>query len=179
MAARRLADSIAGLPAIEMDPIMTVLARWIMERAKKKAAFSIVAVLAALSLLSGCGEDLDRIPYDPDFVRLVQSGQVEAAKAVRQPGGVVLIRSRGGPGSSVGEFEVEVEPGEPWMQLFDDHSVTYSLAPAPPKPDPWVTIYKMLPIFVAAFNVVVVVVVLVLAARFVKAVERIAERDEK
>ncbi len=142
-------------------------------------------LIAAGAALVGCArDDAETIPYEPDFVELVEADKVDQVQIVREPSGLMHITGWTKPDSLPGkEFRVEVVgSGDSVRELLRTNGVRVSMGVARPEPDRWDSLV-MLPILISVVWVVVVIGVLiflmVLAVRFVRAVERIADKMQQ
>jgi len=141
--------------------------------------------LVAGAALVGCARDgAESIPYEPDFVDLVETDKVAQVQVVSEPSGLMHITGWTKPDSLPGKkFRVEVlGSGASVLELLRTNGVGISIGVAQPEPDGWSSL-GMLPILVAVAWIVVAIAVsiflIVLAVRFVRAVERIADNTDK
>lgn len=137
------------------------------------------------AVLVGCGrDDAQSIPYEPDFVELVEADKVDHVEIVREPSGLMHISGWTRPDSSPGrKFSVEVvASGHSVTEFLRTNDVGYSIGVAQPERDGWSS-PMMLPILMSIAPLViglgVLIFLLVLALRFVRAVERIADNTKK
>jgi hypothetical protein len=156
-----------------------------------------VAGLVALLVFTGCRDREARVPlaYSPDFVRLVQADRVSHVEIVADPAGAACLRGEmtgtpapgghpdftaNGPTGAgpITKFEVKLASHERDVeQLLADKKVPYRIVHAQPPFVPWANglallVYGVVPVGLVVF-------VLWLAVRLVRAVERIAKNTEK
>jgi hypothetical protein len=155
------------------------------------------AWLVALLTFTGCRDREARVPlaYSPDFVRLVQADRVTHVEIVSGPAGAAYLRGEmtvtpapGGPpevttngpsgAGTTTKFEVNLAAHERDVEkLLDDKRVPYRIVHAQPRFVPWANGLALLVYVVVPVGLVVFV--LWLAVRLVRAVERIAKNTEK
>jgi ATP-dependent Zn protease len=137
----------------------------------------IIALVSVV--ITGCGrERFIEIPYSPDFVRLVESNKVNEVEFTHDGAGIYWIRGKIKSGEALGtpeKFEVRITRlDESVMTLLKDNDVVTNIShtKSMTAPDilPWLIVLTWLSI---------IIFVLRLALRFVRAVERIAKNMDK
>ena len=146
----------------------------------------IVLILMIVSAaLVGCGrDDTEPIPYDPDFIELVKTDKVSNVSLMREPSGVLHITGWTKPDSSPGkQFRVEVlDPKNSVVELLTKNGVGFAVqAPSRNQDDGGaLAMWPMLvPVVWGIIMLGVIIFALLLALRFVRAVERIADKLDK
>ncbi len=139
-----------------------------------------LTMVAVLTLLSGCGRDEHvSILYHPDFVRMVEEGDVASVEIIREPSGAAYIRGQTKSGAAPHEFRVDIAGKEDLVQQFLwQNQVAFHIQVPPQNPIVWVGL-AALPLLVFAVCIGIVMFVLTLAIRHVRAIERIAKNTEK
>lgn len=141
-----------------------------------------LALMATGAILVGCERDgAEAIPFEPDFVELVEAGKVDRVTILHEPSGVTHITGWTKPMGSPGKkFRVEVLDSDgSVLKFLGDSQVAFDLLSVRQEPEQW-HFMPLVPILVLiAICVAIVVFVLTLAVRLVRAVERIAENSEK
>ena len=146
---------------------------------------STVVCLAVITIglnFCGCGRDsFTEIPYSPDFVALVEGGKVSQVEIVEEAWGGMFIRGECKPGASAdvtGRVKAKISGQTPSAEdLLRKHQVAYQVRPA--NPVVWQSFTGAFPLILFGIWLVVVIFVLMLALRLVRAVERIATNTEK
>jgi len=145
---------------------------------------SSILIVASAALVGCARDDAESIPYEPDFVELVEADKVDHVRVVREPSGLVHISGWTKPNSLPGKkFRVEVVGSyDSVAELLRTNSVGHSSGVAQPEPNGWDSL-AMLPVLISiawiVFVICVSIFLLVLALRFVRAVERIADNTGK
>ena len=146
--------------------------------------FLLLVLALTAGVLTGCaGDDVETMPFEPDFVDLVESGQVDRVDVSPHPSGKLRIRGWTRPDGSPGtRFQVEVlDPDRSIPAMLEENGVGYSISAPEPEPESWLS-PVMFPALIALAQVVlkisVLVFVLWLALRLVRAVERIADNTK-
>ena len=143
-----------------------------------------ILIVASATLVGCARDDAESIPYEPDFVELVESDKVDHIQITSEPSGLIHISGWTKPDSLPGKkFSVEaLAPFNSVEALLRENQVGYSIAAAEPDQNglSWLV---TLPILISVVWVVIVIgasiIVLLLAFRFVRAIERIADNTEK
>jgi len=150
----------------------------------KYMILGLILVAAGTALVGCARDDAESIPYQPDFVELVEAGKVDQVQVVREPSGLMRITGWTKPDSLPGKkFRVEVVGSrDSVVELLRSNGVGFSMAVAKQEPDGWSSL-TVLPVLIPVAWIVVVIgfsgFLIVLAVRFVRAVEQIADNTKK
>lgn len=143
---------------------------------------TIIYLLVSFTVvITACGkENYIEIPYNPDFVNLVESDTVNEVKLVHDGAGVNWIhgkvKSSEAPGTPE-EFKVRITKLDETLSFFDKNHVIYRAALPHKRGIHFTPI--ILPALIVLFWIVVLIFVLRLCLRLVKAVEKIANSMDK
>ena len=142
-------------------------------------------LIAAGAALVGCAQDdAESILYEPDFVELVEADKVDHVRVMSEPSGLIHITGWTKPDSLPGKkFSVEVVGSYGSVaELLRTNGTGFSTEVWQPESNDRDSL-AMLPILISVVWVVVGIGVsiflIVLAVRFVRAVERIANATDK
>jgi len=155
---------------------------WARRRNMRRAMVGLVALVAVVVIL-GCGsEDLVEIPYNPDFTSLVTEGKVIQVEIIQEPSGVTYIRGETKPGESPGKFKVYVAAADRNLsQFLTSNNVQFTVSLE--NPSAWQCMSSVLPVLLVGMMslvwIAIIIFVLTLAVRLVRAVERIADNTKK
>ena len=150
----------------------------------KYMTVGLILIVATAALVGCAQDDAESIPYEPDFVELVEADKVDHVRVMSEPSGLIHITGWTKPDSLPGKkFRVEVVGSYGSVaELLRTNGVGYSTGVWQPESNDWNSL-AMLPIVISVVWFVVVIGVLiflmVLAVRFVRAVERIADNTDK
>ena len=146
-----------------------------------RKAMLYLAVFATALTLTGCGrDDSVEIPFSPDFVGLVQGGKLSQVKIIQKPSGVTYV---------VGEavldersevptlFRVSVAELDSVRELLIKNQVAFHVPPQ--NPAVWQCVSGLIPLLIVLLWVAIIIFVITLAVRLVRAVERIPTNTEK
>ncbi len=140
-----------------------------------------LAALVAVVVTTGCGsEDLNEITYSPEFTTLVTEGMVTSVEIIQEPSGDTYLRGESTGGQHPGSFKVNLAEGDDVIRMLIDYGVEFS---ARHNSGAWQEMSSLLPVvFLGVLWLVwgvVIIVLLWLAMRLVRAVEQIAKNTEK
>jgi hypothetical protein len=141
-----------------------------------------IATLVAVVVVTGCGsEELSEIPYNPDFTNLVTEGKVASVEIIQEPSGVTVVRGETELGQHPGPFIVYGANVEDILPILNENGVQFTVIPR--NPVGWQYMISVLPVLLIGAMwliwVGIIIFVLILAVRLVRAVERIAKNTEK
>ena len=142
-----------------------------------------LAALVAVVVIAGCGsEELTEISYNPEFTSLVTKGKVANVEIIREPSGVTYIRGEAKPGQSPSAFKVYLAGADDDLRRFlIDNGVQFTVPPQ--NPAVWQCMSSVLPMLLVGLVclvwIAIIIFILTLAVRLVKAVERIAKNTDK
>ena len=148
----------------------------------KKSPLIVLTFVALAAILAGCErDDVETIPYSPDFVEMVEADRVDHATIAREPSGMVYITGWTKPDASPGEkFRVEVlDSDDSVFRFLRDRRVSFDVLPVQQELDQRHFMLMLPGLVFVALCITVVVFVLMLAFRLVKAIERIADNMER
>lgn len=144
-----------------------------------RRAMLCLAVFAAVLTVSGCGrDDSVEISYNPDFTSLVTEGKVTKVEIVQEPSGVAYILGQTRPGDSPGQFKVYITAAdENLRQFLTSNNVQFTVPPQ--NPVMWKCLSGAVPLLILFVWVALVIFLLTLAVRLVRALEQIARNTKK
>ena len=144
-----------------------------------RRAMLCLAVFAAVLTVSGCGrDDSVEISYNPDFTSLVTEGKVTKVEIVQEPSGVAYILGQTRPGDSPGQFKVYITAADQnLLQFLTSNNVQFTVPPQ--NPVMWKCLSGAVPLLILFVWVALVIFLLTLAVRLVRALEQIARNTKK
>ncbi len=144
-----------------------------------RRAMLCLAVFAAVLTVSGCGrDDSVEISYNPDFTSLVTEGKVTKVEIVQEPSGVAYILGQTRPGDSPGQFKVYITAADQNLRQFlTSNNVQFTVPPQ--NPVMWKCLSGAVPLLILFVWVALVIFLLTLAVRLVRALEQIARNTKK
>jgi hypothetical protein len=146
----------------------------------RKAMLCLVVFATALTL-TGCGRtDPVEIPFSPDFVGLVEGGKLSQVKIIQKPSGITYVVGEAmltDKSERAKAFSVQVTEIASVRELLLKNQVALHVPPQ--NPAVWQCVSGVLPLLLVLLWVGIIIVVLSLAVRLVRAVERIAKNTEK
>jgi hypothetical protein len=147
----------------------------------RKTMLCLVAFATALTL-TGCGRtDPVEIPFSPDFIGLVEGGNLSQVRIIQKPSGHTYVVGEAiltDKSEAPKAFCVQVAEVGSVMELLRKNQVEVDVPP-PQNQAVWQCVSGALPLLLVLLWVGVIIFVLWLAVRFVRAVERIAKNTEK
>jgi hypothetical protein len=146
----------------------------------RKTMLCLVVFATALTL-TGCGRtDPVEIPFSPDFVGLVEGGELSQVKIIQKPSGITYVVGEAmltDKSETPKAFSVQVTEIASVRELLLKNQVAFHVPPQNPAVCQCVS--GVLPLLLVLLWVGIIIFVLSLAVRLVRAVERIAKNTEK
>ena len=137
-----------------------------------------IVLLTTAFAFTGCGsEERVEIPYSPDFVKLVEGRNVNEVEVVQELSGVTYVLGQTKSGDAPGNFKVYIKPLDDSLRGFlAQHQVSFHVTTRKSS-IPWQ--HAALPMVGLLIWISVLIFVLTLAVRLVRAVERIAGNTDR
>ena len=143
------------------------------------ASLSAIVVATVLSATASIAATENEIPYNPNFVQLVEQGKIRSAEIIKERSGSTYIRAAfvETEGNDEKTVKVDVIPNDQFVKMLKEKGVPFSFKR---QQSPFYQFASILPVIVIYLIwITVVIIVFLLALRLVRAVERIAENTKK
>jgi hypothetical protein len=148
----------------------------------RHASLSALVVVIALVTTVSIAATENKIPYQPDFVRLVEQGKISNAEIISEPSGATYIRATitGTEEKDKKTVKVDVLPADPFATLLKEKGIPFSFKRQQSLFYKCTSILPAIAMFLIwILWITVIIAVFWLAFRLVRAVERIAENTKK